>query len=116
MATRLDRAVEAGEIVKAFGSTGIRQSDVARILHVSPRAVGRWVSNGGINDDHYARLQEIREIAIILEDSLTARGNGRWFRAPNRLLGGSWPIDALAERHIDEVRRAAHAFVEGSYV
>ncbi len=44
------------------------------------------------------------------------RGVGQWLHARNRLLAGDRPIEMIAEGKIDEVRRAARAFIEGAYV
>ena len=51
-----------------------------------------------------------------VSDSLTARGVGQWLHARNRLLAGARPIEALAEGRSQDVRLAAQAFVDGSYV
>jgi IS5 family transposase len=60
------------------------------------------------------RLAELREIAMLLSDSLTPRGVGQWLHAKNRLLGGHRAIDLLADGNVDEVRLAARAFIEGA--
>jgi hypothetical protein len=56
------------------------------------------------------------EIALILRESLTRRGIDQWCRARNRLLGGPPPLELIAEGDIDEVVRAACAFIEGAYI
>lgn len=115
MTTTLERAVEPDEIVNALRSFGVSQRDVAAATHVSDRAVRAW-RTGGIHAASYDRLQDLREIVLILSDSLTARGVGQWLRARNRLLAGGCPIDLLTEGRSDEVRQAAHSFVDGAYV
>lgn len=115
MATTLDRAVEPGEIVQALRSFGVTQRDVAAATHVSDRAVRAW-RTGGIRAESYERLQDLRDIIVILSDSLTARGVGQWLRARNRVLGGARPIDLLADGRVEEVGRAAQSFVDGDYV
>jgi len=115
MATTLERAVEPHEIVVALRPFGVSQRDVAAATQVSDRAVRAW-RTGGIHDDSYDRLQDLRDIVLVLADSLTARGVGQWLHARNRLLDGARPIDVLAEDRIDEVRQAAHSFVDGAYV
>lgn len=115
MATTLDRAVEPNEIVEALRPFGVSQRDVAAATSVSDRAVRAW-RTGGIHSESYNRLQDLREIVLILSDSLTPRGVGQWLHARNRLLGGDRPIDLLAAGRIDEVREAAHSFVDGAYV
>lgn len=65
---------------------------------------------------HEQRLHDLRELVLLLDDSLSKRGVAQWFRARQRLLGGRQPIDVLAEGDIESVRRAAEAFADGSYV
>lgn len=60
-------------------------------------------------------LEELAQLRDLLADSLTRRGVGQWLHAANRVLGGQLPIDLLSQGRYDEVRRAAEAFVDGSY-
>ena len=115
MADTLDRAVEASEIVDALKSFGVSQVDVAAVTQVSDRAVRGW-RTGDIRPDRYDRLAQLRDLVLLLSDSLTPRGVGQWLHAKNRLLDGERPVDLLAEDHYEEVRSAAEAFVDGSYV
>lgn len=111
----LDRAVEAPEIVSALKNYGVTQIEVARVTHVTPRAVRGWRTNG-IRDDKLDQLVQFRDLVLLLSDSLTQRGVGQWLHAKNRLLGGRRPIDLLVEGHYDEVRGAAESFIDGAYV
>lgn len=115
MAEILERAVEASEIVDALKSFGVTQVDVASVTHVSDRAVRGW-RNGDIRPDRYDRLAQLRDLVLLLSDSLTPRGVGQWMHAKNRILGGERPVELLAEDRHDEVRAAAEAFIDGSYV
>lgn len=115
MADTLDRAVEASEIVAALKPFGITQVDVASVTHVSDRAVRAW-RTGDIGSDRYDRLAQLRDLVLLLSDSLTPRGVGQWLHAKNRILDGERPVDLLAEDRHDEVRGAAEAFVDGSYI
>jgi Protein of unknown function (DUF2384) len=115
MADTLERAVEASEIVDALKSFGVTQVDVAAVTQVSDRAVRGW-RTGDIRPDRYDRLAQLRDLVLLLSDSLTPRGVGQWLHAKNRLLDGERPVDLLAEDHYKEVRSAAEAFVDGSYV
>jgi hypothetical protein len=111
----LDTAVEASEIVDALKPFGIKQGDVAAVVHVSDRAVRGWRS-GSITSERYDRLAEMRDLVVLLSDSLTARGVGQWIHARNRVLGGERPIDVLSQGDFTRVEQAARAFIEGSYV
>lgn len=115
MAPTLDRAVEASEIVDALKRFGVTQGDVAGATHVSDRAVRGWRTSD-IRPDRYDRLAELRDLVILLSDSLTPRGVGQWLHAKNRLLEGQRPVDLLAEDRYDTVRETAEAFVDGAYV
>jgi transcriptional regulator with XRE-family HTH domain len=111
----LERAVEAPEIVRALRTYGLTQNDVASVAGVSDRAVRGWATSE-IRPDRYDRLAELRDLVIVLSDSLSPRGVGQWLHARNRLLGGSRPLEALHEGRLDEVRQAAQAFIDGAYV
>ena len=115
MAPTLDRAVEASEIVDALKPFGVTQRDVAAVTHVSDRAVRGWRTSD-IRSDRYDRLAQLRDLAILLSDSLTPRGVGQWLHARNRRLEGRRPVDLLAEDRYETVRVAAEAFVDGAYV
>lgn len=111
----LERAVEAPEIVRALHSYGVTQAEVGAVTGVSDRAVRGW-QRSSIRPERYDRLAELRDLVALLSDSLSSRGVGQWLHARNRVLGGDRPIDILAAGRFEEVRRAAQAFVEGSYV
>lgn len=115
MAHTLERAVEASEIVDALKSFGVTQVDVAAVAQVSDRAVRAW-RTGDIRADRYDRLAQLRDLVLLLSDSLTERGVGQWLHAKNRVLGGERPVDLLADDRYEEVAGAAAAFVDGSYV
>jgi hypothetical protein len=115
MASSLDRAVEASEIVDALKPFGVTQGDVAAVTHVSDRAVRGWRTSD-IRSDRYDRLAQLRDLVILLSDSLTPRGVGQWLHAKNRLLDGQRPVELLAAGRYQAVREAAQAFVDGGYV
>jgi hypothetical protein len=74
------------------------------------------VTTSEIRPQRYDRLADLRDLVILLSDSLTPRGVGQWLHARNRLLGGSRPIEALHDGRLIEVDRAAQAFIDGAYV
>jgi len=117
MTSTLERAVEPNEIVAALSRYGLRQRDIAAAAAVTERTVYSWKrAQPDLRDKHYDRLAAIRDIVLILQDSLTNRGVGQWLRAQNRLLDGERPLAVLAMGNVDEVRRAAQAFAEGVYL
>jgi len=115
MAPSLDRAVEASEIVAALRSFGVTQVDVAAVAGASDRAVRGWRTSN-IGPERYDRLAELRNLALLLSDSLTPRGVGQWLHAKNRLLEGERPLDLLAQDRLAEVSAAAEAFIHRAYV
>jgi len=115
LARTLDRAVEASEIVDALKPFGVTQADVAAVIQVSDRAVRGWRTSD-IRPDRYDRLAQLRDLALLLSDSLTPRGVGQWLHAKNRLLEGERPVDLLTADRFDEVRCAAESFIDGAYV
>ncbi len=115
MSQVLERAVEAPEIVRALRPYGVTQAEVGLVTGVSDRAVRGWASSA-IRPERYDRLAELRDLVMLLSDSLTSRGVGQWLHARNRLLDGDRPLTAVAAGRLNEVRRAAQAFVDGSYV
>lgn len=117
MAAVLERAVEPSEIVSALGRYGLTQKDIAAATQVTERTVYAWKQEqGGVRDRNYDRLAALREVVLVLRDSLTDRGVGQWLRARNRLLGGRRPIEVLHDGDVEAVRRAVDAFAEGVYV
>jgi transcriptional regulator with XRE-family HTH domain len=96
---------------------GLTQKDIATSAHVSERTVYAWKrDHGGVRDRNYDRLAALREVVLIVRDSLTERGVGQWLRARNRLLDGRRPTEVLAAGGVDAVRGAAVVFVEAIYV
>lgn len=116
LAVAMDRAVEAVEIVSALKSHGFTQMDIAAAAGVSDRSVRNWSNETPLRRKHEERLRDLRAIVLLIDDSLTDRGVGQWFRAHQRLLAGRRPLDVLAEGDVEAVRRAAEAFANGSYV
>lgn len=115
MAVTLDRAVEASEIVDALKPFGVTQVDVAAVIQVSDRAVRGW-RTGDIRPERYDRLAQLRDLVLLLSDSLTPRGVGQWLHAKNRLLDGQRPVDLLAKDRYEDVQSAAESFIDGAYV
>lgn len=116
MAMALDRAVEVSDVVGALRRFGLTQKDLASATGASERSVRNWAKTSAIRAGHEERLRELRDVALILQDSLTPRGVGQWLRARNRLLDAAKPIDLLAAGRAEEVEKAAKSFVDGAYV
>jgi transcriptional regulator with XRE-family HTH domain len=115
-AKSLDRAVEAGDVVRRLRDYGLTQSAIARATGTTVRSVRNWEATSAIRAHNDERLRDLREIVLILRETLTEKGVGQWLRARNRTLGGRRPIELLEKGDVKAVRDAAKAYVEGAYV
>lgn len=116
VARNLDRAVEAGDVVLRLRDYGLTQASIARATGATVRSVRNWQETSAIRPQNDERLRELREIVLLLRETLTPRGVGQWLNARNRLLGGRRPIEMLGEGKAKAVHDAANAYVEGAYV
>ena len=117
VAKNLGRAVEVRDVVRRLRADyGLTQSAIAKATGTSARSVRNWETTSAIRPGNDDRLRDLREVALILNDTLTPRGVGQWLNARNRTLKGQRPIDLLAGGKIKSVRDAAKAYVEGAYV
>jgi transcriptional regulator with XRE-family HTH domain len=116
MTVHLGRAIEADEIIRALKGYGFTQADIATAAGVSTRSVRNWHREAVLRRKNEEQLHVLREIVLLLNDSLTPRGVGQWFRARNRILKGRRPLDVLAAGNVERVRQAAEAFADGAYV
>ena len=112
----LDRAVEAGEVVRRLRDYGLTQASIAKATGATVRSVRNWQVTSAIRPQNDERLRDLREIVLLLRETLMPRGVGQWLTARNRLLSGRRPIEVLSEGHADKVRDAAKAYIEGAYV
>ena len=115
-AKNLDRAVEAGDVVLRLRDYGLTQASIAKATGATVRSVRNWQETSAIRPQNDERLRDLREIVLLLRETLTPRGVGQWLNARNRNLGSRRPIEVLSEGRADEVRDAAKAYVEGAYV
>ncbi|MHA7295191.1 hypothetical protein [Arthrobacter sp. HLT1-21] len=116
-ANELAHAVEASEFVKAFGGYGVSPSDIARVVQIDVDTVCAWKADGAKpRQSAYTQLVGLREIILVLSDSLTPRGVGQWLHSKNRLLDGKPPLDALCEGQQQKALEAARVFVDGSFI
>ncbi|MBP2216044.1 antitoxin Xre/MbcA/ParS toxin-binding domain-containing protein [Arthrobacter sp. CAN_C5] len=113
----LAQAVEASNFVTAFHGYGVSTADIARVVRIDVDTVCAWKTDGPKpGEDAYIQLVGLREIVLMLSDSLTPRGVGQWLHAKNRLLDGKRPLDALGEGQQQKVWEAGRALVAGFYI
>lgn len=115
-AKTLDRVVEAGDVVRRLRDYGLTQSAIAKATGATVRSVRNWEATSAIRPRNDERLRELREIVLILKETLTEKGVGQWMRARNRTLKARRPIELLERGQFETVRNAAKAYVEGAYV
>jgi hypothetical protein len=114
-AVTLNRAIEARDIVLSLREFGLTQEAIAHATGATPRSVRNWAQTSAIRPRAAERLHDLREVVLMLAETLTPRGVGQWLRARNRLLKGR-PLDLLAGGQFERVRQAAAAYVDGAYV
>lgn len=75
----------------------------------------RWANdpNGRPQARHAQRLDGVRHLVAMFEDSLPGEQTGRWLRARNRNLGGERPLALLATNRYDDILKAARIFDSG---
>ena len=112
----LERAVEAADVVHALRQVGLTQAAIALATRASLRSVRNWQRTSAIRPQTEDRLRDLREVVLLLQETLTTRGVGQWLRARNRLLGGRRPLEAMAAGEVQAVREAVAAYLEGAYV
>lgn len=111
----LEQATDVAEVIPGLRRYGVTEEDIATALGVSSHSVRDWAQTSVPSREHGEQIWMLREIALILRETLTPRGVGQWFRAPNRFLRGRRPIKMLAE-DADAVRASAASYVQGAYV
>jgi hypothetical protein len=113
---RLNEISSAHEVVVFLrDELGFSQRDVAGLLGADERTVRRLLSDPKIRPQqrHARRLDDIRDLISLLQDSLPGEQTGRWLRARNRMLKGERPVELIATDDYARVRDAAEAFVDG---
>jgi len=102
-------------VVFLIAELQLTQREIAELLGADERTVRRLVSDPTIRPQqrHARRLDDVRDLVSLLEDSLPGEQTARWLRARNRMLGGERPIELIAADDYDRVRDAAEAFVDG---
>ncbi|MEW6582584.1 MAG: hypothetical protein AB1416_07480 [Actinomycetota bacterium] len=104
---QLDGALEADEAdAKAVLGRleewlpGVAQSEIAQLVHVTPRTLQRWRRDGGATP---RRLLLVTRLAALLHQSWTPAGVLAWFHRARPELDGSRPIDLLEDPRSEAV-------------
>jgi transcriptional regulator with XRE-family HTH domain len=97
----------------------LTQREIARMTGADERSVRRWLaSRDSIKiQQRYTRvIDDLRDLLGILGSTLPDEQFARWLRARNRYLHGARPLDVIAKGQYEQVREAAEAYADGSYV
>jgi len=89
---------------------------IAEITGASERSVRNWKKTSAIRSVYEERLRGLKEIVIVLSDTLTPRGVSQWLRAKNKMLNNEKPIQALSQGNFSSVLQTAEAYRDGAYI
>ena len=111
--TEISSAYETVALLR--NEMGFAQREIADLLGADERTVRRLLGDPGIRlqHRHARRLDDIRDLISLLQDSLPGEQMSRWLRARNRVLRGERPVELIAADDYARVRDAAEAFVDG---
>ena len=108
LANRLERIRELG---------GIKGREIAQLMDTTPETVSRW--NTGKIEPQPGRLEKLLMLEWMIDElaEFYAPDEARlWLFSPNRMLGGSRPVDHIQKGRIDEVRALIAQLRDGAYV
>ena len=105
-------------MVLALRQFGLTQAAIALATQASARSVRNWQRTSAIRPQTEDRLRDLREVALLLQETLSRRGVGQWLRARNRLLdvGGRGLPHSFGLASGQGLEWPAAAYVEGAYV
>ena len=93
-------------------SDGLTQASIAKATGATVRSVRNRRETSAIRPRSNERPRELREIVLLLRETLTPPSVRQWLTARNRIPGGRRPIEVLAEGHAKAVRDAAKALMD----
>ena len=108
LANRLERIRELG---------GIKGREIAQLMDTTPETVSRW--NTGKIEPQPGRLEKLLMLEWMIDElaEFYAPDEARlWLFSPNRMLGGSRPVDYIQKGRNDEVRALIAQLRDGAYV
>ena len=110
-----DHAHPRETILYLRSELGLTQREISQALGADERTVRRWTSDPGAHpQQRYAqRIDDMRDLAMLLSDTLPGEQTARWLRARSRLLNGERPIEILATGDYRLVRSVAERYVDG---
>ena len=95
---------------------GLKGSDVANIVSVSPATVSRWTSGASFPHPRTQLLiSDLRYVVDRLAESYDPNETRVWLYSRHRLLDGQRAIDLIHAGHADQVLAVIESLDEGSY-
>jgi len=90
-------------------------SELAETLRADERTIRRLLGDPDARavKRHARRLDDLRDVVSLLQETLPGEQTGRWLRARNRGLDGRRPLEVIANDDYDAVKRAAEIYVDG---
>jgi len=89
--------------------------EIATAIGTVELTISRWARDPNARPRDRAaaeHLDDLRDLALLLADTLPGEHTGRWIRARSRLLGGERPKDLITTDY-QRVRIAAEQFISG---
>lgn len=99
---------------RAMRELNLTQAEIARLLHVSPRAVSRWVAGASVPQKR--TRQQVLDLAYLAERLsavLRHEDINLWIFSRNALLSNDSPADRIERGDIASVLGVVDALAEG---
>lgn len=95
---------------------GLKGTDVANIVAVSPATVSRWQAGSATPQPKTELLlADLRYIVSRLADFYTSDESRMWLYSKHRLLNDARPIELIHQNRADEVLAIIESLGEGAY-
>lgn len=96
---------------------GLRGSDIANIMSVSPPTVSRWSSGKGTPSLHTQTvIADLRYVVDRLSDFYRPDETRLWLHAPHPLLNQERAIDLIIDGRTEEVLAVIERLEAGAYL
>jgi transcriptional regulator with XRE-family HTH domain len=95
---------------------GLKGSDVANIVSVSPATVSRWLSGSALpHPQTQLLISDLRYVVDRLAEFYSAEETRIWLYSKHRLLGGERAIDLIHNGRTDMVLGVIESLDQGTY-
>jgi transcriptional regulator with XRE-family HTH domain len=95
---------------------GLKETDVANIVSVSPATVSRWIAGKALPDPQTQLvISDLRYVVDRLSEFYTPDETRLWLYSKHRLLNGERAVDLINQGDAEKVLTAVESIVEASY-